>query len=63
MTTLKAEVSYLRKDVYYLKSTNFTSLFDSAEDQDAPTNSKMPPANTEDVPMEYMTVDESGADG
>uniref|UniRef100_M1D9H3 Integrase core domain containing protein n=1 Tax=Solanum tuberosum TaxID=4113 RepID=M1D9H3_SOLTU len=42
-----------------LKSTVFTSLFESAEDQDTPTSFEMPPATTGDVPMDDVAADES----
>ncbi|KAG5594471.1 hypothetical protein H5410_035703 [Solanum commersonii] len=62
VTTLRVEVSDLRKDVDYLKSTYFTSLFESAEDRDASANSEIPSATTRDVPMDGMTDDKSEAE-
>uniref|UniRef100_M1DFG0 Polyprotein protein n=1 Tax=Solanum tuberosum TaxID=4113 RepID=M1DFG0_SOLTU len=59
VTALKGEVADLRKDVDYLKSTNFTYLLESAEDQDAPTSYEMPLATTGDVHMEDVAADES----
>lgn len=38
VTTLKVEVSNMRKDVDYLTSTNFTSLSDAAVDVDVRLN-------------------------
>uniref|UniRef100_M1DGQ3 Polyprotein protein n=1 Tax=Solanum tuberosum TaxID=4113 RepID=M1DGQ3_SOLTU len=56
VTTLKAEVAYLRKDVDYLKSTYFTSLFELAEDRDASTSLEMPLATTGDVPTDDVVA-------
>uniref|UniRef100_M1DLU9 Polyprotein protein n=1 Tax=Solanum tuberosum TaxID=4113 RepID=M1DLU9_SOLTU len=38
----------------YLKSTHFPSLFDSAEDPNAPANFEMPPTKTVDVHMDVV---------
>ncbi|KAG5594657.1 hypothetical protein H5410_035889 [Solanum commersonii] len=62
MTTLKVEVADLRKDVDYLKSTDFISLFEAVETQGVPRSSMIPPATTGDVPMEDVSAVESEAE-
>lgn len=62
MSTLKLEVADLRMDMDYLKSTNFTSLFEAAETKGVPGSSKMPSITTRDVPMEDVADDVSEAE-
>lgn len=52
--TSKVEVVDLRKDLDYIKSTNFTSLSEAAEDVDTLTTSKVPLATTRDVQMDDL---------
>ncbi|XP_049349183.1 uncharacterized protein LOC125813754 [Solanum verrucosum] len=61
-TTLKAEVADIRKDVHYLKSTDFTSLLKATNDLDIPDTSEIPPATTRDVNMDEAAFDESDAE-
>uniref|UniRef100_M1DTR3 Putative plant transposon protein domain-containing protein n=1 Tax=Solanum tuberosum TaxID=4113 RepID=M1DTR3_SOLTU len=59
--TLKAEVANLRKDIDYLKSTDFTSLIRGADDNDAPKTSGISPATTRKVQRDGTTYEESDA--
>ncbi|KAG5615736.1 hypothetical protein H5410_015560 [Solanum commersonii] len=62
VTTLKAENASLREDINYLKSTDFTSLLESAKDRDAPDTSRIPPATTKDVQGDRTAHVESDAE-
>ncbi|XP_049353573.1 uncharacterized protein LOC125818091 [Solanum verrucosum] len=62
VTALKVEVADLRKDVDYLKSTDFTSLLEATDDMDALATSEIPPATTRDVHRDDIVVDESEAE-
>lgn len=47
----------MRKDVDYLKSTDFISLFESAQHWDAPTSFEMTSATNGDVRRDDVTTD------
>ncbi|XP_049372610.1 uncharacterized protein LOC125837558 [Solanum verrucosum] len=66
-TTLKTDVSELRKDVDHLKSTDFTSLFGMVEIPDdpiaeIPARAEVPPATTGYDIMDDVTVAEFEAE-
>uniref|UniRef100_M1D9N7 Polyprotein protein n=1 Tax=Solanum tuberosum TaxID=4113 RepID=M1D9N7_SOLTU len=61
MMTLKAKVTNLRKEVGYLKSTDFTSWLEAADNLDDPETSGIHPATTGDVQRDDTAVDESNA--
>ncbi|KAG5572121.1 hypothetical protein H5410_061887, partial [Solanum commersonii] len=62
VTTIKAEVTDLRKDVYYLKSVYFTSLLEAIDDVDALETSVIPSYSTGIVHRDGIIVDESEAE-
>lgn len=47
----------MKKDIGYLKSTDFTSLQEATEDQDAPTSFEMPLATAKHVHVEDVEAD------
>uniref|UniRef100_M1DC69 Polyprotein protein n=1 Tax=Solanum tuberosum TaxID=4113 RepID=M1DC69_SOLTU len=57
---MKAEVADLRKD--YLKFTDFTSLIQGADDEDAPETTGIPPATIGAVQRDGTTYEESDAE-
>uniref|UniRef100_M1DWV0 Polyprotein protein n=1 Tax=Solanum tuberosum TaxID=4113 RepID=M1DWV0_SOLTU len=62
VSTLKAEMADLRKDVEYLKSTDFTSLMRGADNENAPKTSGIPLATTRDVHRGGIAYEESDAE-
>uniref|UniRef100_M1E0R0 Putative plant transposon protein domain-containing protein n=1 Tax=Solanum tuberosum TaxID=4113 RepID=M1E0R0_SOLTU len=61
VTALKTEVTDLRKAVDYLKFTDFTLIFEAADDVDAPVTYEIPLTTTRDVYLDDIKVDESKA--
>uniref|UniRef100_M1DES1 Polyprotein protein n=1 Tax=Solanum tuberosum TaxID=4113 RepID=M1DES1_SOLTU len=62
VSDLKAEVANLRKDVDNLKSTDFTSLIQGADDKDALETSGIPSATTGEVQRDGTTYERSDAE-
>ncbi|KAG5595587.1 hypothetical protein H5410_036819 [Solanum commersonii] len=59
LPTLASGPSDMRKDINYLKSTDFTSLLEVVDDMDAP---EIPPATTGDVHRDDTAVDGSNVE-
>ncbi|KAH0725246.1 hypothetical protein KY284_001111 [Solanum tuberosum] len=59
VTYLRAEVVDLRKDVNYLKSTDFTTLFEAAEIEGASAIYEIPPTSIRDAQMDDVGADAS----
>uniref|UniRef100_M1DW48 Polyprotein protein n=1 Tax=Solanum tuberosum TaxID=4113 RepID=M1DW48_SOLTU len=59
---LEADVADLRKDVNYLKSTDFTSLIEGADDKDALETSGISPSSTREVQRDITAYEESNAE-
>ncbi|KAG5595263.1 hypothetical protein H5410_036495 [Solanum commersonii] len=58
---LKVNIASLRKDIDYLKFTDFTSLLETTEDRDAPNTSRNHPTTTGDVQRDGAAHVESNA--
>ncbi|KAG5571739.1 hypothetical protein H5410_061505 [Solanum commersonii] len=61
VTATKAEMEHLRKDVDYLKSTNYTSLLEAANYVDSLDTSIIPPDTIGDLHRGGIAADESEA--
>lgn len=57
MTTLKAKVADLRKDVDYLKPSDYTFLLEAIRIEGALATSEITPTTMGDVPMGDVAVD------
>ncbi|KAG5606290.1 hypothetical protein H5410_027782 [Solanum commersonii] len=62
ISALKAKVPEFRKDVDYLKSTDFTLLLEAVDNLDAPKTLEIPSATAGDVPRDKTIFDESDAE-
>uniref|UniRef100_M1DY64 Polyprotein protein n=1 Tax=Solanum tuberosum TaxID=4113 RepID=M1DY64_SOLTU len=62
VAALKTAVADLRKDVNYIKSNDFTSLLEVAEDRVNPKTSVIPWVTTGDVRKDEATIDELDAE-
>lgn len=59
---MKSEVTNLRKDVDYLKSTDSSLLIERVDDLDSPGNSDIPPSITGDVQRDSAVEENSSVE-
>uniref|UniRef100_M1DXL3 Polyprotein protein n=1 Tax=Solanum tuberosum TaxID=4113 RepID=M1DXL3_SOLTU len=60
VSTLKAKIAELKKDVAYLKATDLTTVMQGVDDRDAPETSGIPSATTGKVQRDNAGHAESG---